>query len=90
MTGYNAVTRAVRPLNENWTENMGLSANTATCNAPGYQFSSPVSAYSEMFEANNGGYVISTTTMTSWAWACLLQCLARAVRTLASASGPPN
>ena len=68
VTGYDALARTVGPLTGNRTENMGLSANTATCNAPGYQFSSPVSAYSETFEANNGGYVISTTAMTSWAW----------------------
>ncbi len=68
VTGYDALARTVGPFTGNRTENLGLSANTATCNAPGYQFSSPVSAYSETFEANNGGYVISTTAMTSWAW----------------------
>jgi len=35
--GYNSASRSVGPLTGDQTENFALSADTATCNAPGYK-----------------------------------------------------
>ena len=63
VSGYLAKEISVAPLSGNTTQNLGLTANAATCNAPGY---SRVSGYFEDFEATAGGYTAGGTT--SWAW----------------------
>jgi len=63
VAGYSPATVSVGPLSGNTTQNLGLTADPVTCNAPGYGIAT---GYFQNFEANNGGYTTSGTT--SWAW----------------------
>ncbi len=62
VAGYNASSRSVGPLMANRTENFALSANTATCNAPGYQ-QSTTGVFAESFDT------ITTFPASNWAQA---------------------
>jgi subtilisin family serine protease/N-acetylneuraminic acid mutarotase len=60
-TGYNSATNPVGPLSGNATRNFNLTANTLTCNAPGYT-STTTSIFSHSFEGTG-------TTFPSDNWA---------------------
>jgi len=62
--GYLPTIRQVGPLTGDQTENWALDSDPTTCAAPGY---SVACAYSEDFEANDGGYTHSGPN-DEWEW----------------------